>query len=64
MLVNSHKCLYIFSLIRIFVDLRRAKLDENSRLMDFTEKLEAACIASVESGKMTKDLALLLHGPK
>ncbi|KAL2253391.1 isocitrate dehydrogenase [NADP] isoform X1 [Sesamum indicum] len=42
----------------------RAKLDNNSRLLDFTEKLEAACIASVESGKMTKDLALLIHGPK
>ncbi|KAL0310824.1 UNVERIFIED_CONTAM: Isocitrate dehydrogenase [NADP] [Sesamum angustifolium] len=42
----------------------RAKLDNNSRLLDFTEKLEAACIASVESGKMTKDLALLVHGPK
>ncbi|KAK4386787.1 Isocitrate dehydrogenase [NADP] [Sesamum angolense] len=41
-----------------------AKLDNNSRLLDFTEKLEAACIASVESGKMTKDLALLVHGPK
>ncbi|KAK6133127.1 hypothetical protein DH2020_033166 [Rehmannia glutinosa] len=42
----------------------RAKLDDNSRLVDFTEKLEAACIATVESGKMTKDLAILLHGPK
>uniref|UniRef100_A5BBY9 Isocitrate dehydrogenase [NADP] n=1 Tax=Vitis vinifera TaxID=29760 RepID=A5BBY9_VITVI len=42
----------------------RAKLDGNARLLDFTEKLEAACIATVESGKMTKDLALLIHGPK
>lgn len=42
----------------------RAKLDDNARLLDFTEKLEAACIATVESGKMTKDLALLIHGPK
>ncbi|KAL8470225.1 hypothetical protein ACS0TY_032909 [Phlomoides rotata] len=42
----------------------RAKLDGNSRLLEFTEKLEAACIATVESGKMTKDLALLIHGPK
>jgi isocitrate dehydrogenase len=32
--------------------------------MDFTEKLEAACVGTVESGKMTKDLALLIHGPK
>ncbi|KAK2971267.1 hypothetical protein RJ640_005096 [Escallonia rubra] len=42
----------------------RANLDENTRLLDFTEKLEAACISTVEAGKMTKDLALLLHGPK
>ncbi|KAJ8626689.1 hypothetical protein MRB53_019996 [Persea americana] len=42
----------------------RAKLDDNARLLDFTEKLEAACIATVESGKLTKDLALLIHGPK
>lgn len=42
----------------------RAKLDDNVRLLAFTEKLEAACIATVESGKMTKDLALLIHGPK
>ncbi|XP_031486751.1 isocitrate dehydrogenase [NADP] isoform X2 [Nymphaea colorata] len=42
----------------------RAKLDNNERLLDFTEKLEAACVGIVESGKMTKDLALLIHGPK
>ncbi|KAK7243687.1 hypothetical protein RIF29_38497 [Crotalaria pallida] len=42
----------------------RAKLDGNARLSDFTEKLEAACIGTVEMGKMTKDLALLVHGPK
>ncbi|XVE53406.1 hypothetical protein DITRI_Ditri03aG0000400 [Diplodiscus trichospermus] len=41
----------------------RARLDGNNRLLGFTEKLEAACIATVESGKMTKDLALLIHGP-
>ncbi|KAJ8638066.1 hypothetical protein MRB53_012333 [Persea americana] len=39
---------------------KRAKLDDNARLLDFTEKLEAACIAIVESGKMTKDLVLLI----
>ncbi|KAJ8626696.1 hypothetical protein MRB53_020003 [Persea americana] len=44
--------------------LAQAKLDDNARLLDFTEKLEAACIATVDSGKMTKDLALLIHGPK
>ncbi|ONI11771.1 hypothetical protein PRUPE_4G124500 [Prunus persica] len=42
----------------------RAKLDGNDRLLDYTEKLEAACVSTVESGKMTKDLALLIHGPK
>ncbi|KAK8914577.1 Cytosolic isocitrate dehydrogenase [NADP] [Platanthera zijinensis] len=42
----------------------RAKLDDNSRLLDFTKKLEAACIGTVESGKMTKDLALIIHGSK
>lgn len=42
----------------------RANLDDNSRLLDFSEKLEAACIGTVESGKMTKDLALIIHGSK
>nr|GMD54638.1 isocitrate dehydrogenase [NADP] [Ipomoea batatas] len=42
----------------------RAKLDNNDRLLDFTVKLEAACIGAVESGKMTKDLALIIHGSK
>ncbi|MBA0668247.1 hypothetical protein Goklo_001180 [Gossypium klotzschianum] len=42
----------------------RARLDGNDRLLDFTQKLEAACVGTVESGKMTKDLALLIHGPK
>ncbi|KAM5575282.1 hypothetical protein ABKV19_014299 [Rosa sericea] len=42
----------------------RAKLDSNARLLDFVEKLEAACVGTVESGKMTKDLVLLIHGPK
>lgn len=42
----------------------RAKLDDNAKLLDFTEKLEAACVGTVESGKMTKDLALLIHGSK
>ncbi|CAI0547378.1 unnamed protein product [Linum tenue] len=42
----------------------RAKLDDNAALLDFTQKLEAACIGVVESGKMTKDLALIIHGSK
>lgn len=40
----------------------RAKLDENKVLLQFTENLEHVCVQTVESGKMTKDLALLVHG--
>jgi isocitrate dehydrogenase len=43
--------------------MHRAKLDNNSALRRFAETLEAACIGTVESGAMTKDLALLI-GPK
>ncbi|CAL5361902.1 unnamed protein product [Camellia sinensis] len=32
--------------------------------MDFVHKVEAACIEIVEYGKMTKDLAILVRGPK
>lgn len=42
----------------------RAKLDGNTELAEFTEKLEAACVGTVEAGKFTKDLALLVYGPK
>ncbi|KAI4375337.1 hypothetical protein MLD38_013220 [Melastoma candidum] len=42
----------------------RAKLDKNDKLLDFVRKLEAACIEMVETGKMTKDLAVVVHGPK
>ncbi|KAJ1685221.1 hypothetical protein LUZ63_016611 [Rhynchospora breviuscula] len=42
----------------------RAKLDNNLRLLGFTEALESACVGVVESGKMTKDLAILIHGSK
>jgi isocitrate dehydrogenase len=45
-------------------DGTRAKLDSNAALLSYTEKLEAACMGTVESGKMTKDLALLIHGAK
>ena len=38
----------------------RAKLDNNPKLTEFTAKLEKVCIETVESGKMTKDLALLI----
>jgi len=40
----------------------RAKLDENKELAEFARKLEDVCIATVEGGQMTKDLALLV-GP-
>ena len=39
----------------------RGKLDENDALIHFCESLEAVCIETVESGKMTKDLAILIH---
>ena len=42
----------------------RGKLDENKNLIDFCLKLENVCIETVESGKMTKDLAVLIHGKK
>ena len=38
---------------------KRGELDGNTALSDFADKLEAACIQTVESGKMTKDLALI-----
>jgi len=39
----------------------RGKLDNNQALIDFCHTLEAVCIETIESGKMTKDLALLIH---
>lgn len=40
----------------------RAKLDNNAELTNFCNALETVCIETVESGKMTKDLALCIHG--
>lgn len=40
----------------------RAKLDNNPALMWFCQQLEKVCVNTVESGKMTKDLALCIHG--
>ena len=40
----------------------RAKLDGNHELLNFSKTLEKTCITTVESGYMTKDLALLVHG--
>ncbi|MEG0876332.1 MAG: NADP-dependent isocitrate dehydrogenase [Oscillospiraceae bacterium] len=38
---------------------KRGELDGNEKLVDFAEKLEAACLATIESGIMTGDLAAL-----
>jgi isocitrate dehydrogenase len=38
----------------------RGKLDNNQELINFCQKLEQVCIETVESGKMTKDLAMLV----
>jgi isocitrate dehydrogenase len=40
----------------------RAKLDDNPQLAKFSDTLERVCVDTVESGFMTKDLALLV-GP-
>ncbi len=38
---------------------KRGELDENQKLVQFADALEAACIHTIESGRMTKDLALI-----
>ena len=38
----------------------RGKLDNTPEVVDFAEKLEQVCVETVESGQMTKDLALLV----
>ncbi len=42
----------------------RGKLDGNAELIRFSETLEQVCIDVVESGRMTKDLAVCIHGNK
>lgn len=42
----------------------RGKLDGNKDLQNFCETLEDVCIKTVEEGKMTKDLAVCIHGDK
>ena len=42
----------------------RGKLDNNQELINFCKTLEQVCIETVESGKMTKDLAVCIHGNK
>ena len=40
--------------------MHRGKLDNNQDLIDFCKLLESVCIETIEEGKMTKDLALLV----
>jgi isocitrate dehydrogenase len=40
----------------------RGRMDNTPDVVDFATKLEAVCVDMVESGKMTKDLAILI-GP-
>jgi len=42
----------------------RGKLDGNKELINFAQALEQVCVEVVESGKMTKDLAVCVHGNK
>ncbi len=42
----------------------RGKLDGNEALINFSKTLERTCIETVEEGKMTKDLAVCIHGEK
>ena len=39
----------------------RGKLDDNTELIKFSNTLEKVCISTVESGQMTKDLAILIN---
>ncbi len=40
----------------------RGRLDGNQELIKFCDALEAVCVETVESGKMTKDLAVCIYG--
>jgi isocitrate dehydrogenase len=42
----------------------RGQLDNNNELVKFAKTLEQVCIDVVQSGKMTKDLAVCIHGNK
>ena len=42
----------------------RGILDNNQELIHFSKALEEVCVETVESGKMTKDLAVCVHGNK
>ncbi len=40
----------------------RGHLDNNPELIEFSQAIEDVCVKTVEDGKMTKDLALIIHG--
>jgi len=42
----------------------RGKLDSNEELCKFAQTLERVCVETVESGHLTKDLAVCIHGNK
>ena len=42
---------------------KRGELDGNQDLVQFVDKLEQATLSTIESGKMTKDLALITSLP-
>lgn len=42
----------------------RGNLDGNKELVHFAQTLEKVCVQTVESGKMTKDLAVCIYGEK
>ena len=42
----------------------RGRLDGNKDLQHFSRTLEQVCVETVDSGKMTKDLAGCIHGLK
>ncbi len=42
---------------------KRGELDGNAALCEFADRLDAACVKTIEDGKMTKDLALITTNP-
>ena len=42
---------------------KRGELDGNKELMEFADRLEKATLDTIESGEMTKDLALITTLP-
>jgi isocitrate dehydrogenase len=53
----------IASIFAWTVGLRfRGQFDNNQDLIGFSDALEKVCVETVESGIMTKDLALCIHG--